>query len=153
MTDIAFYHLVRSPLEKALPRLLEKTLETGRRAVVMATSPGRVETMNAFLWTYRPDSWLPHGSAQAGDGAGNPAWQPVWLTLEDENPNQADFLFLTDGAVSDHMDDFERCFELFDGNLPEAVSGARSRWKAYKEAGHNVTYWRQSESGGWEEAG
>lgn len=151
MTDIAFYHLVRSPLEKALPRLLEKTLQTGKRAVVLATSPGRIGAMDAFLWTYRSESWLPHGSAQGGDG--EPARQPVWLTMEDENPNQADFLFLTDGAVSEHMDDFERCFELFDGNRPEAVSEARSRWKTYQEAGHAVTYWRQTESGGWEEAG
>ena len=35
MTEIGFYHLQRSTLEQALPRLLEKVLETGGRAVVV----------------------------------------------------------------------------------------------------------------------
>ena len=62
MTDIAFYHLQGSPLESALPKLLKKTLEAGKRAVVMAGSEARVEALNGVLWTYDQDSWLPHGS-------------------------------------------------------------------------------------------
>ncbi|MEE8394065.1 MAG: DNA polymerase III subunit chi [Rhodospirillales bacterium] len=147
MSEIAFYHLTRWPLESALPRLLEKTLEKDKRAVVMAGSKERVEALNSLLWTYRQDSWLPHGSARdanAGD-------QPVWLTDSDENPNRAQYLFLTDGARSDHVDGYERCFELFDGNDASALDVARRRWKDYEEAGHSLAYWRQTESGGWEE--
>ncbi|MDP6884241.1 MAG: DNA polymerase III subunit chi, partial [Rhodospirillales bacterium] len=75
MTDIAFYHLQRSALESALPKLLEKTLEAGERAVVMAGSEDRVEALNGVLWTYHQDSWLPHGSARDGHAEA----QPVWL--------------------------------------------------------------------------
>ncbi|MEX2450817.1 MAG: DNA polymerase III subunit chi [Rhodospirillales bacterium] len=146
MTEISFYHLQRSSLEQALPRLLEKTLEGGKRAVVMMGSTERVETLNNVLWTYQKDSWLPHGSAKDG----NAEDQPVWLTAEDENPNGASFLFLTDGARSGQVASFERCFELFDGNDEGAVLSARERWKLYQEAGHAVTYWSQNERGGWE---
>ncbi len=146
MTDIAFYHLQRSPLENALPKLLAKTLEVGKRAVVMAGSPQRVDALNNLLWAYEPNSWLPHGSVKDG----SPEEQPVWLTTEDETPNGATFLFLSDGAISQHVADFERCFELFDGNSDEEVTAARERWKGYKEAGHNLTYWQQTERGGWE---
>jgi DNA polymerase-3 subunit chi len=146
MTDIAFYHLQRSPLESALPKLLEKTLEAGKRAVVMAGSQARVDALNGMLWTYDANSWLPHGSSK--DGA--PEDQPVWLTTEEAVPNGATFLFLTDGATSEKVGEFERCFELFDGHNDEAVSEARERWKAYKEAEHNLTYWQQNERGGWE---
>ena len=149
MTDIAFYHLQKWPLERALPRLLEKTVEVGKRAAVMAGSEERVEALTALLWTYDRESWLPHGSARDGDGAE----QPVWLTIEDENPNGATFLFLTDGAVSGRVADYERCFELFDGNDPDAVEAARGRWRAYKDAGHTLTYWQQTERGGWEKKG
>ena len=145
MTEIGFYHLQRSSLEKALPRLLEKVLDAGKRAVVIAGSEERVEALNTALWTYHPGSFLPHGSAADG----NAAEQPVWLTERDENPNGAQVLVLTDGATSAHVEDFERCFELFDGNDEAAVRAARERWKAYREAGHAVTYWQQTD-GGWE---
>ena len=146
MTEVSFYHLRNSPLENVLPRLLEKTLESGKHAVVMIGSPERVDSLNNILWTYKKDSWLPHGSAKEGDAE----LQPIWLTLEDENPNSAAFLFLTDGAKSERVDSYERCFELFDGNDPGAVTVARERWKVYQDAGHAVTYWSQNEQGGWE---
>jgi DNA polymerase III subunit chi len=149
MTDIAFYHLQGSPLESALPKLLEKTLEAGKRAVVMAGSEARVEALNGVLWTYDQDSWLPHGSPRDG----NADAQPVWLTTDDENPNGARFLFLTDGATSEHVGDYERCFELFDGNDSAAVEAARGRWSGYKDAGHTLAYWQQNEAGRWEEKG
>ncbi len=149
MTQINFYHLRQSPLEKALPMLLEKVLEAGKRAVVMAGSEERVEALNLALWTYHPNKFLPHGSMRDG----NAHDQPVWLTAEDENPNGAQVLVLTDGAASDRLEDFERCLEMFDGGDEAAVTAARGRWQAFKAAGHEVTYWRQGERGGWERQG
>ena len=151
MTEIAFYHLTRSPLEVALPMLLEKTLEAGKRAVVKAGSVQRVEHLNGALWTYASPSWLPHGSDK--DAQGQDGWaehQPVWLTDSDENPNGAQFLFLTDGASYADLGPFERCFELFDGTSEESVQAARGHWKTYKDAGHDLTYWQQTAQGGWQ---
>jgi DNA polymerase-3 subunit chi len=111
----------------------------------MAGSEARVEALNAALWTYDQGSWLPHGTAADG----RPAEQPVWLTARDENPNDAAYLFLTDGAASERIADYERCFELFDGGDPAAVAAARQRWKAYEAAGHALAYWQQTETGGW----
>jgi len=145
MTEIAFYHLQRSSLEKALPRLLEKTLAAGKRAVVVLGAPERIEALNAVLWTFDQDAWIPHGAAADG----NAADQPVWLTGSDENPNGAQYLFLADGAASARVADFERCFELFDGNDPDAVDRARQSWAASKTAGHDATYWQQSPEGRW----
>ena len=147
MTDIAFYHLRQSPLEQSLPRLLEKTLAAGKRAVVLAGSGDRVEALAMTLWTYHQDSWLPHGTAKDGD----PEHQPIWLSSRDENPNGATFLFLTDGMDCENIGGFERCFDLFDGNDEDALSAARQRWKTRKESGHAVTYWQQTERGGWEQ--
>ena len=147
MTSVAFYHLQKWPLDRALPKLLEKTVEAGKRAIVMAGSDDKIEALNGLLWTYENDSWLPHGSRK--DGA--PEDQPVWLTTNDENPNQSQFLFLPDGASSDHVGEFERCFELFDGEDDAAVSAAREHWKTYKDAGYDLTYWQQTDRGGWEE--
>ncbi len=137
-----------SRLESVLPKLLEKTIEADKRAVVMVGSEERVAALDALLWTYDQASWLPHGTPRGG----NPDNQPVWLTSKDENPNSSQFVFLADGAGSDNLDDFERCFELFDGNDANALTDARQRWKKYKEANHALTYWRQSGTG-WQEGG
>lgn len=145
-TEVNFYHLTRSSLEDTLPRLLVKTLQAGERAVVMLGSPERVDALNTHLWTYDQDSFLPHGAARDGEADR----QPVWLTHLDENPNGAAFLFVADRARSEHVADFKRCFELFDGRDDEAVAESRERWKAYKAAGHTLAYWQQTASGGWE---
>lgn len=146
MSDVAFYHLTRLSLEQALPKLLEKTLQLGKRAVVCVNSPERAEALTNDLWTYAADSWLPHGSQKDGFAER----QPIWITPEDENPNGSQFVFLCDGSQTSSMDDYERCFVLFDGHNDQAVQHARNQWKAWKENGHVLTYWQQTEKGGWE---
>jgi len=145
MTDIGFYHLTRSSLEQALPKLLEKVISSGKRAVVRAGSEERVQCLNAALWTYEQGSFLPHGSNREGQAEK----QPIWLTGSQENPNGSQILIVTDGAQAPDFEGYERCLEMFNGNDPDAVAAARERWKAYRDAGHELTYWQQTESGGW----
>jgi len=147
VTRVGFYHLQRSPLEQALPRILEKALAAGHRVVVMAGSAERVAALDDLLWTYDSASWLPHGTARGGDAAA----QPVWITELDENPNGADVLVLTDGVVCGHVGSFTRCLDLFDGNDPAAVEAARRRWVELRDAGLELTYFQQGERGGWVE--
>ena len=145
-TEVNFYRLTKSSLEDALPRLLEKTLQAGERAVVMLGSPERVDSLNNHLWTYDDRGFLPHGAAKDGEADR----QPVWLTHLDENPNGAAFLFVADRARSEKVGEYKRCFELFDGRDEAAVADSRERWKSYKAAGHVVIYWQQTAAGGWE---
>lgn len=148
MTEIRFYHLTRQPLEAVLPVMLARAVNRdGRRAVVMATSADRVEALNAHLWTFNDREFLPHGSRVDGHAER----QPVWLTESDETLNGAKVLFLTDGAVSEKVADYELVCELFDGNDSAVTEAARGRWKSYKASGHSLTYWQQNERGGWEQ--
>lgn len=147
MTEVRFYHLQRTTLEAALPQMLEKVLERGQRAVVLLGSEQRVEALANHLWTYRENSFLPHGTARDG----RPELQPIWLTDRDENPNGAQLLFLADGARSALVQAFETCVELFDGNDEAAVAAARQRWSEYKAAGLTLVYYQQNERGRWEE--
>ena len=146
MTEVRFYHLQRSTLEQALPQLLEKTMERGWRAVVMAGSEDRVEALNGLLWTYSREGFLPHGSGKDGHAER----QPIWLTQADENPNGATVLFLIDGANSERIGEYDLCYEMFDGRDDEAVAGARDHWKLRKDAGFDLTYWQQTDRGAWE---
>ncbi|HZB90847.1 MAG TPA: DNA polymerase III subunit chi [Stellaceae bacterium] len=145
MAEIGFYHLRSMPLERALPSILERGVAAGHRIVVIAGSSERVEHLNDLLWTYSDASFLPHGSARDG----NAERQPIWLTAGDENPNAATMVVLVDGASSAGLAGYQRCCDIFDGNDASAVEAARQRWKAAKEAGHQLVYWEQSD-GKWE---
>jgi DNA polymerase-3 subunit chi len=146
MTEVLFYHLERQPLERVLPTLLDKCLERGWRAVVQASSRERVEALDASLWTWRDEAFLPHGTAADGHMEA----QPVFLTDDASAPNGANVRFFVDGAQADDISSYERVVYLFDGNEAEAVDHARIQWRALAQAGHEVTYWRQGERGQWE---
>lgn len=146
MTEIGFYHLQNTPLERALPKLLEKAIERGMKVLVLTGSPERSEQLNDVLWNYDPASFLPHGSEKDG-GAEH---QPVYLTDRDENPNAASLLVLVDGMESANTTGFARIIDMFDGTSDPAVAAARQRWKTQKDAGFPLTYWQQTERGGWE---
>ena len=144
MSEVLFYHLEGQPLERVLPALLEKTLERGWRAVVETSSRERASAIDALLWTYRDDSFLPH--AVAGDET-DPD-QPVLITMDDGNANAATVRFFVDRAVPQSVDGYERIVYLFSGHDPDAVSEARVAWKALL-SGNTLTYWQQDDGGRW----
>ena len=148
MSEIRFYHLTTQSIEQALPAILAKALSGGRKAVVRFANDKDVHHFNDHLWLYNPDSFLPHGAKADG----HPERQPVYLTASNENPNGADMLVLCNAqTVPENIADFSLCCDFLDGGDDEAVDAGRARWKAYKEAGHAITYWQQTETGGWEQ--
>jgi DNA polymerase-3 subunit chi len=144
--EVRFYHLAERPLESVLPVLLEKSLERGWRVLVRGTEPARIEALTNHLWTYRDDSFLPHGTPAAP----HPELQPVYLTLGPEIPNRANILMLVEGgrATVAEMGRFERTCLLFDGTDPGVVDTARGDWRAVTAAGLPAKYWAQ-ERGTW----
>ncbi|MGE0699958.1 MAG: DNA polymerase III subunit chi [Hyphomicrobiaceae bacterium] len=145
-TEVFFYHLDRHPLERVLPGLLERTLERGWRAIVQVGSRERLEAIDTHLWTWREESFLPHGTAKDGP----PELQPVLLTTGEENPNGAGVRFLVDGATLSRFAGYVRVVIIFDGADRLAVEAARGQWKAARAEGCAVTYWQQTEAGRWE---
>lgn len=146
MTEILFYHLKGQSPEQVLPALLQKSLERGWRVVVQASSEERVEALDAHLWTWRDDSFLPHGTWRDAEASE----QPIVLTVNDENPNRATVRFLVDGAnLSTDSTGYERIVVLFNGDDPDALDAARARWSEAKAAGNEVTYWQADEQGRW----
>jgi DNA polymerase-3 subunit chi len=150
MTEILFYHLHRQPLERVLPTLLERSLERGWRVVVQASSEERVEALDAHLWTFRDDSFLPHGTWREGEARE----QPILLTVNDDNPTGAAVRFLIDGApVPADAGAYQRIVLIFDGEDPDAVAAARQRWSEAKAKGLEATYWQADEQGRWQRRG
>ena len=147
MTQVDFYHLQKQSLENVLPKLLEKAYATGKPIKVKVGNEERVEFINSALWSYDEQSFLPHGSKKDGFGEE----QPIWISAGDDAPNQAVFLFLVDGAVvaPDVLSQYERVFNIFDGNSEAALNQARAFWKEQKASSNTINYWQQDDAGKW----
>jgi len=147
MTEVLFYHLQDMTVENVLPPLLEKSLERGWRVVVQSTSEERADALDAHLWTYRDDSFLPHATWRVNDAAD----QPIVLAIEGGNPNGANVRFLIDNAaLPEYAQGYERMVLLFNGDDPDALAIARTVWTDCKARGFDVTYWQADERGRWQ---
>ena len=153
MTEVLFYHLQNMSLESVLPPLLEKSLERGWRVVVQSTSPERADALDAHLWTYRDDSFLPHAIWRGSDGdrAGDAQDHPIVLAVEEGNPNGANVRFLIDNAaLPADSHSYERMVLVFNGDDGDALAAARGAWIDCKARGFEVTYWQTDERGRWQ---
>ena len=151
MSEVHFYHLQGTTLERVLPPLLDRCLGRGWRAIVQTASEERATALDDSLWTYADTSFLPHGSARDGD----PAAQPIYLTAAPDNLNGAAVRLFVEQVdilpVLQRPDArYERSLVVFDGNDVDALADARRQWAVLRAAGHAVTYWRQTEDGRWE---
>jgi DNA polymerase III subunit chi len=149
VTEIRFYHLEQRRIDQALPPLLEHALAEGRRVLVRASSDEMVAALNERLWTYDDASFLPHGAA----GDGDPMSQPIFLTSAVENPNSATMLVQLSGAAASEADAaFDLVVLLFDSRDEAALGQARGEWRRLKDQGRTISYWREGDEGGWEQA-
>ncbi len=143
-----FYHLTSTPLERALPKLLERCYGGGFRTIVLAEE-ARVEKLNELLWGYDPSSFLPHGSVKDG----NAEHQPIFITATTPlEVGAKEIFFVTNGIFAENTASYDRVIDMFDGGNAESLSAARTRWKQYKDAGHEMCYYKQNTGGSWEKA-
>ncbi len=147
MVEVSFYHLQAQPLEQALPKLLAKVFERGLTALIRVREADMADYLNNLLWTYRPDSFLPHGT----DEDKSPEEQPILISNSmDQNLNDASVLVLLQDADASDLENYDRCLYMFDGNDQSSLSLARARWKTFKDQGCTVTYWQQTDTG-WQQ--
>ncbi|MDG1286469.1 MAG: DNA polymerase III subunit chi [Rickettsiales bacterium] len=148
--QVQFYHLISTGFERALPPLAQKALQGGYRLCVKMESKDAIKKLDDWLWSYDADSFLPHGI----EGSDHLAEHPIYLTTQFDRPNKANIIITTDGSFFEHETEegVERVLDLFDGNDETCVQAARDRWRRYKEAGAEITYWQQQAGGGWKKA-
>ena len=147
MTDVWFYHLEKQPLEHVLPRIVAKAIERGLPLVIETPSQDHITKISDMLWAAEDVAFLPHGF----EGDGQDEMQPVWLTSGSENPNDSKMRIYTHGAIPSDISMLSRAMLMFDGNDQQALDSARAEWKRHKADGHSVSYWRQDESGKWQD--
>jgi DNA polymerase III subunit chi len=144
--QVDFYHLTQLPLERALPQIAEKVIATGGRLVIVAGEEAQRAKLDQLLWSFAPESFLPHGQA----GGPDDARQPVLIAAAPEAANGARNIALVDGVWRDEALGFDRAFHFFD---EDRIREARLAWKGLAEReGVTRNYWKQNEAGRWEKA-
>ncbi|ENN91552.1 DNA polymerase III subunit chi [Bartonella schoenbuchensis] len=144
--DILFYHLTQSTLEDILPVLVERAVARFERVTIQCISEEQRDAIDTRLWVYAEGSFIGHGT----ECDKYPNFQPVFLTTGHENPNDSKIRFLIEGAVCPDINIYQRLVVIFDGRNNEQLNLARAQWKEYGTENHNLTYWKQTESRGWE---
>jgi len=146
--QVDFYHLTQLPLERALPRIAERVVETGGRLLIVAGEVSQRAKLDQLLWTYSPESFLPHGQA----GGPDDDRQPILISGEAgaAPANGAKNIALADGVWRDEALGFDRAFHFFD---EDRIAEARAAWKGLaNREGVERNYWKQNEQGRWEKA-
>ena len=109
MSEIFFYKLKNSSSEIFLTSLIERSLENNWNSVVLLDNIERMEEINDFLWSYKDTSFLPHGSQNDK----NSELHRVYLTCEEENPNDSNVIFSIDGLLIKNINSWQRCIYIF----------------------------------------
>ncbi len=144
--QVDFYHLTVTPLERALPSIAQRVVAGGGRLLIVSADAAQRGAIDKLLWSYWPDSFLPHGQAGGGDDGS----QPVLIAADVAPANEAANIALVDGEWRDAALGFDRAFHFFDA---ERIAEARLAWKALADRdGVERRYWKQDDAGKWEQA-
>lgn len=140
--QVDFYQLAGTPIEKTVPPIAAKTLESGERLLIVADAAELRSRLDLELWTFSPTSFVPHG-----DASGNaPELQPVLISDSATASNGAKFVLIADGKWREDALAFDRVFYLFGD---DRIDEARTAWRALaQKEGVEPRYWKQ-DGGRW----
>lgn len=143
--QIDFYQLGRDPVERVVPALAARALESGARVLVVSHDPQQRVALSDALWA-REGGFLAHGET----GAPHAARQPILLGEALDASNGATIALLADGEWRDGAEAWDRVLLLFAAEQTEA---ARGLWRQLKGSGYALRFFQQGDGGRWEVRG
>jgi len=134
MTRVDFYILDEDAGENRQHyacRLTDKAYRQGRKVYIHTSSQAEAQMLDRLLWTFRDQSFVPHGIA----GATDPDITPV-IIGEQEPPEQADDVLINLSAeVPPFFSRFERVAEIVD-QQEEIKQASRKHYQFYRDRGY-----------------
>ena len=134
MTRVEFYILDEDAGEDRYHlacRVAEKAWGTGHRVLIHTSSLQEARHMDALLWTFRDQSFVPHGLL----GDADPESTPVLIGHGTDAGGEDDGLINLSGSVAEFFSTFERVIEPVDAD-PGLRAASRERWRFYRDRGY-----------------
>lgn len=147
MPSFSFYHLTTSNTEEALPKLMEKLLDSDAKGVVLFNNQQMLESLDKAFWSVGGTRFIPHGIEADNE---NKELQPLYLTTKEENPNNAEYLIIAGKPDKDFYKNFEKNIIIFSSANNDELESARKLWKDLKANDNfELKYYQQDEKGSW----
>lgn len=96
---------------QSLAPLLFKIIDQDKKALVYCQDTNKIKELDASLWSYGRNKFLPH--ITIFDNNFDFLRQPILLSNQQENHNQADYLILLSKAENNFIKNFNRIFYFY----------------------------------------
>jgi DNA polymerase-3 subunit chi len=138
---VGFYLAPEQPVERVLPQIAKKAIESGDRVLVVAEDGGLLDRIGKALWDL-PEDFLANGRADAPHAER----QPLLLSETCEAANGAKLVAFADGRWREEAKGFDRAFLFFD---EAGRAAARETWRGLDTAdGIEREFW-EYDGGKW----
>ncbi|MDX2345550.1 MAG: DNA polymerase III subunit chi [Legionella sp.] len=116
-------------LRRVATRLLEKAYAKNLRTWVICANQTEAEALDDWLWTYKPDSFLPHSLASNIPEGLDP---PIQIGLDNIIPEHNNFNLLLNLSenLPENLENFDRVLDVVAAHQKES---GRKRYKAYQK--------------------
>ena len=134
MTRIDFYSLKeQSSGDRFLLacRLVERIHAAGHRVYIQVPEPEQARHLDRLLWTFKQQSFLPHGLAEDADQE----LTPILINHKDDPGDESQVLINLTLEVPSFFGSFDRLCELIDKDLTVRDAG-RQRYAYYRDRGY-----------------
>lgn len=137
MTLVDFYVLSADNVEAQhhfVCRLTEKAVKHGNRVMIAARDKEESEQLDEKLWTYRPESFVPHALGHEKELSST---TPVVIQYGEDNPEHHDLLINLCMSVPEQFSRFKRLAEIViqDEN---SLKASRESYAFYKVRGYPI---------------
>lgn len=147
--QVLFYR-IHDDWQIHFPRLLEKIYSSNHKISVQFGSESVRDSLNEYLWTWKEDSFLPHG-IDIGEESVFASFQPILLTVKGDNTNSSTIRFFVDKALM-HNDDigrYDKIVFIVDNNDQESREWGLKNWHRLKNDGYKLIV-HHNNSGLWQ---
>tara|TARA_B100000282_G_scaffold56466_1_gene37172 strand:- start:1506 stop:1952 length:447 start_codon:yes stop_codon:yes gene_type:complete len=145
MSEVFFYHLTKTTLEIALPKILERALSEKWSIEIRTSANTNLDEISNAIWRGPEESFLPHCLEDHEDLQDYPIvlcksplkdWRDCLIVV-----GQADL-------KENEVKNYKRICLIFDAKIEVELSKARKSWKKLSEEGINTAYWAE-DKGRW----
>ena len=134
MTEVDFYVLADAASERREQlacRVTEKACELGHRVYINAEDTTQAERLDALLWTFRVEAFLPHDRIETNPEA------PVVIATGTEPADLRYLLLNLAPSVPAFFSRFERVAEIINDD-PAVRDAGRERFRFYRDRGYSL---------------
>lgn len=144
MTETVFVEVKASCLELRICEIAEQIYAQGHRLQIIAASREQAIRLDDLLWTYTPESFLPHGILAAREENTS---LPVVITSRQERIPGIQHLLMTGACSPEFLCQFAKAVHFVVVDDRERRAASRRYWVQLREAGFALKHQKLSPRG------